>query len=74
MRLTDQNKSALKNLLQSPTWKIVESIEEEWLKMKALDSSIRETTDETLKETYLKEGRIEGVKQFIGELFQQINA
>lgn len=74
MRLQDKQKSALKMLLQSPEWKIVEAIQEEYLRTKALDSSIRETTDETLKETYLKEGRIEGVKQFIQELFQQINA
>ena len=74
MRLTEQQKSSLKMLLQSPQWKIVESIQEEMVRQITLNSSIRETTDETLKETYLKEGRVQGIKAFIQELFQQINA
>jgi hypothetical protein len=72
MRLDDKQKSALKMLLQSPEWKIVESIKDEYLKQITMDSSIRDTTDETLKETYLKEGRVQGIKQFIQELFNQL--
>lgn len=74
MRLNDQQKSSLKSLLQSPQWKIVEAIEDEYLKMITMDSSIRETTDETLKETYIKEGKVQGIKAFVQELFNQINA
>ena len=72
MRLTDQQKSVLKSLLQSPQWKIVEEIEDEMIRQITINSSIRETTDETLKETYIKEGRVQGIKAFIQELFQQI--
>jgi hypothetical protein len=74
MQLSDSQKSSLKLLLQSPQWKIVEAIEEELVKNITLDSSIRETTDETLKETYLKEGRVQGIRLLIQELFNQINA
>ena len=73
MKLSDSQKSRLKSFLQSPEWKIVEEIKDEYIKKISLSSSIRDTTDETLKETYLKEGRVQGISLIVQELFNQIN-
>ena len=72
MQLSDSQKSSLKMFLQSPQYKLIEYIKDEYIKMVESNSSIRDTADETLKETYLKEGKIQGVKAFIQELFSNI--
>ena len=71
MNLTPQQKSALKNLLQSPHWQIVDYLAEQQIAKISLDSALRETEWDTLKETVRKEGKIEGIRLFIQELYSQ---
>jgi hypothetical protein len=68
--LEDKQKSSLKNLIQSPQWKIVEFVAEEYIKRINNGSSIRETDWETLREVVGREGKVQGVREFIQELYQ----
>lgn len=71
--ISEPEKSQLKNLLGSPVWQTILKICDEYcLKVKG-NSPIRESSDETLKELYLQEGKVEGVRNLIQEIFNSIS-
>lgn len=71
--LTDNQKLTLRHLLDSPQWKTAQFIAEEHIKGVQGESSLRDSAEETLKATYLKEGRVQGIREFIQELFKNTN-
>lgn len=67
--LEEKQKSSLKNLVQSPQWKLVEFVAEEYIKRINSGSSMRESEWDTLRELVGKEGRIQGVREFIQDIY-----
>ena len=59
----------IKHLVQSPQWRIVEDLAKEVVNKINEESVLRDSNEETLKETLLREGRIQGIKQLLSELF-----
>ena len=72
MKLTDLQKSQLRNLLGSPQWRIVAYIAEELIKNIQKNSSIADTEWETLRTTVDKEGKVKGIREFFQEVMKQI--
>ena len=70
--LSPQQKSALKNLVNSPQWQIVTYIAEEYIKRVNERSTLQGSDWETLKATCLKEGEVQGIRQFVQEIFQNL--
>ena len=66
--ITELEKSQIKQLIFSPQWKAIERIMEMMIKQINDDSPLRDTTDETLKEVYLREGKTRGLRDFIQRL------
>ena len=68
--MTDQEKSAIKNILQSPQWKFVEAVAERIIQNIRNESNLRDSEWETAKATALEEGQVNGIKRFIKELYE----
>ena len=68
--ITQSEKSRIKALLQSPDWKIIQNIAEEYIKGLQWQSNLRETEWETAKNVALEEGQIQGIRGLIQELFK----
>ncbi len=71
--LTLEQKSSLKNLVNSPQWQIVVFLAEEYIKHVQERSTLQESDWETLKQTCLKEGEVQGIRNFIQEIFNNLN-
>ncbi len=69
--ITKHDRSLLKNLFQSPQWRIVELIANELVDKIKGDSVVRDTEWETLKTAVLNEGQIRGIKTLLQELLEQ---
>lgn len=67
--ISNQERSQIKALLQSPVWASVQHVADEYCAKIKEDSPLRESEWETLKSLLTQEGKIEGIKSFIGELF-----
>lgn len=70
--LTPQQRSSLKTLVRSPQWEIVTYIAEEYIKRVNERSTLQNSDWETLKATCLKEGEVQGIRQFMQEIFQNL--
>lgn len=68
--LTPQQLGSLKNLLQSPQWKIVEAVAEEFCNETKQASPLRNTEWDTIRELLRQEGKVEGVKNLLQKLYQ----
>lgn len=68
--MTPQQKSAIRNLLQSPYWQIVMDLAKEFCVKVKETSPLRESEWDTLKEVIRQEGKVEGVNNFIQELYK----
>ena len=66
--LTPQEKSQIRHLIQSPQWATIERAAELFITKIRENSPIRDTADETLKETYLQEGQVRGIRDFLQKL------
>ena len=69
--LTKQQKSQLKQLIQSPSWAVVEVLVNEFCEKQRQDPALKETEWETLKTVLLVEGQVRGVRNFIQEVYLQ---
>ena len=68
--ITSQQKSAIKQLLMSPAWGVVEQIKNDLLEKIRADSKLKDSEWETLKETILAEGQIIGMERLLNELMR----
>jgi len=71
--ISKQEKSQIKGTIQSPQWLAVSNFAEEVILKIRDNSPIRETTDETLRELYLREGKIMGIREFFQSLIELTN-
>ena len=69
MKLTPEQKSALKNFLQSPQWETVRFLADEYIDRVRTGSSVKDTEWETAVSILSKENKEAGVREFIQELF-----
>ena len=69
--ITASDKTALRMLLQSQPWMIVERIAKELVQNKKEASNLRETEWETAKNVAVEEGYIQGINTLIQELYAQ---
>ncbi len=59
----------IRHLVQSPNWRIIDDLAKEIADRINNNSVLRDTNEETLKETLLREGRIQGIKQLLSEMY-----
>ena len=59
----------IKHLVQSPQWRIVEELAKEVVNKINEENTIRDSEWETLRATLQKEGKIEGIKLLLSEMF-----
>ncbi len=59
----------IRHLVQSPNWRIIDDLAKEITDRINNNSVLRDTNEETLKETLLREGRIQGIKQLLSEMY-----
>jgi len=67
--MTEQEKSFIRNLVQSPNWQIIESLAKRIVDKINEESTVRDNEWDTLRTTLQKEGKVEGVKQLLSEMF-----
>jgi hypothetical protein len=67
--MMDIEKAFVKGLVQSTQWKVIEHYAEELIKKIKEEPKIKDNEWDTLKTTLQDEGRIQGIRQFIQELF-----
>ncbi len=60
----------IKQLLQSPSWRVVEQVAEELKDQAKEQVGLRDTEWETIKSVAATEGRIQGINAFIQELYK----
>lgn len=67
--MTTNEKSLIRQLLESPQWGTMEALKKELIDKIAFDSKLRDTEWETLKVTVFDAGQIEGINRFFKEIF-----
>lgn len=67
--MTTNEKSLIRQLMQSPQFSVLENLSKELVDKIAFDSKLRDTEWETLKATVFDAGQIEGITRFIKELY-----
>lgn len=70
MNLTQGEKIQIRQLLQSPQWKTAELVANQISDEIAYNPKTRDNEWETLKSVLIEEGKIQGIKQFIQELYK----
>ena len=66
--LTPQERSQIRGIIQSPQWKTIERVADLLIKKIQDNSPIRDNSDDTLKELYLNEGQVRGIRNFLQKL------
>lgn len=69
--ISQQDKSAIKMLLQSPQWRVAQYVADELIKNYQNQSKLGSTEWETARNVVRDEGRCEGIRNFVQELFKQ---
>jgi hypothetical protein len=69
--LTQQEKSQIRGILQSPQWKTIERLADLVCTNIKNDSPLRDTQWETLRVLLSQEGQIQGIRTFIREAYNQ---
>ncbi len=67
--MTINEKSLIRQLMQSPQFPVLENLSKELIDKIAYDSKLRDTEWETLKATVFDAGQIKGITRFIQELY-----
>lgn len=70
--MTPEQKSSLKNLVNSPQWQIVTYLAEEYIKRIQNQPVVMDSEWETAKQTIGKEKQVEGIRGFMGEIFNNL--
>jgi len=65
----NQDKSILKQLVQSPQWSVIEHLANEVCVKLEGESSVHDSEWETLKATLLKEGKVRGIRHLLQEIY-----
>lgn len=68
-----KEKSLLRDLVSDPKWQIIMNIADEKCKRIQGTSNLKDSDAETLKSTYLNEGKVRGIREFIQEIYAQIS-
>ncbi len=68
--ITKTDKSVIKQFLQSPQWKVIQEVLEEYINRLKDQSNLRDTEWETAKAVAFEEGQIQGIKSLIQELYK----
>ena len=71
-KLSESQKSSLKMFLQSPQWQLIDYVAQEYIKLVQARSALGDNAEDTLRNTYLKEGEVQGIQNLIRELFNNI--
>lgn len=69
--ISKQDKSLLKNLFQSPQWRLVEQIASDLVLKWRSESCVRDSEWETVKTLLINEGQSRGVKSLLQEILDQ---
>lgn len=67
--MSSQQESFLRNLVQSSNWSVIENLAKEIVTKIRDESTIRDSEWETIKTTLQKEGKVEGIKQLLQEMY-----
>lgn len=68
--VSSQDKSAIKQLLQSPQWQVAERLANELRDQIAYESKVGGTEWESLRKLLGDDGQIRGIERFIKELYK----
>lgn len=71
--ITQAEKSMLRQLIQSPTWSIIERLAQKQIDKIKTDSYVKETEFETIKTVLLSEGQIQGITNLINYIYNTQN-
>ena len=71
MNLSEIEKSQIKHIVESPQWETVKRLADLFIQRIQSKSVIRDTQWETIKDTITKEAKVQGIREFIQELFNQ---
>lgn len=69
--ITNAERSQIRQILQAPQWRTVERVIEDFIIQLQSDSSVKDTEWETLRETLIKEGRVQGMRLVISKLYEE---
>lgn len=68
--LSTPEKSQIKALLQSPQWRTIELFKKQYIERLRQNSPLRDTEWNTLQALLVQEGKIQGVDEFVAELYK----
>ena len=68
--MTTPEQEHIKAMLSSPQWQVAENIANQMCDKISYESKVREGEWETIQIVLLDEGRIQGIRQFIKELYR----
>jgi len=71
--INPQQKSALKNIMQSRQWEVVEEAAKQYIDKLQSNERIKSTEWETIRDNCRIQGQIEGINNFLQELNKQAN-
>lgn len=67
--ISQSDKAALRVLMQSPQWAVVEQVAKEIIDQIRDQSCLKESEWETAKAVALEEGQVQGIHNFLKQLF-----
>jgi len=72
MKLSERQKSLIVNFLHSGAWQVIEGMMADYQDRVRKASTVKETSDETLKATYSNDGKIKAISEFKQELINKL--
>lgn len=66
-----QDRDKLRQLMQDPKWPVIEMIANSVVDNIQDQSPVRDTIDLTVKEAYTQDGKVQGIRNLIQELYNQ---
>ncbi len=72
MALNEHEKSQIRSLIQDQRWGVLVKLSDEFMAHIKNDDPVRETEWDTIKATISQGAKIEGIKNFIQEIFKQV--
>ena len=71
--ISQQDKSVIKMTLQSPGWRVIQQVCDEMIKNWQNQSKLGQTEWETARNVIRDEGRCEGIRNLVQELYKLAN-
>lgn len=69
--IDDNQRAQLLALLQSPQWRVIDQIQQDFCDKIQYESKLQDNEWETLKKLIGDEGQVAGIKRFIKELYKE---